>query len=153
MSACIRVTFGTFRDVPFCYDQRLRTSFLYRPDYMDYGGQIDQGFYDLHASTPNPFLREDFLFCKRYIDDFNRCLHLSLSAAPYLARSKIPDGEENRLILDGIKKIRETCADRGLSPLLERTCIKGALHVYLRPSRFSQSQVSSHTFCALFELP
>ena len=116
-------------------------------------GQVKQGFTDFHASTPNPFLREDFLFCKRYIDDFNRCLDLSLSAVPYRALPKIPHGEENRLILDGVKKIRETCAEHGLSSLFEQACIKGALHVYLRPSRFDQQQVSSHTFCALFELP
>jgi len=120
---------------------------------MHDSGQVEQGFYGFHTSTPNPFLREDFLFCKRHIDDFNRCFHLSPSAAPYLALPKIPDGEENRLILDGVKKIQETCAEQGLSSLLKETCIKGALHIYLRSSHFHQQQVSSHTFCALFELP
>ena len=143
----------TFTDVWFCYGQRLKTSFLHRPEYMHDSAQLEQGFYGFHASTPNPFLREDFLFSKRYIDDFNRCLQLSRFAAPYLAFSKIPDGEENRLILDGVKKIRETCAEHGLSSLLEQACIKGAVHHHLRPSRFYKQQVSSHTFCTLFELP
>jgi len=145
--------FLTFRYIRFCYYQRLTTSFLHRPEYMYDSGLLQPGFYGFHASTPNPFLREDFLFCKRYIDDFNRCLHLSMSAVPYLTLPKIPDGEENRLILDAVKKIRETCAEQGLRCPLEKACIKGVLHLYLRPSSFPKAQVSSHTFCALFELP
>ena len=142
-----------FTDVCFCYSHRLATSFLHRPEYVLYTGGIPQAFYGFHASKSNPFLQEDFLFCKRYVDDFNTCLLLSQSAAPYLALPKIPNGEENHLILDGVKKISETCAEHGLSSPLEQACITGALHLHLRPSRFHQQEVSSHTFCALFELP
>ena len=76
-----------------------------------------------------------------------------MSAVPDLSVPNIRAGEENSLILDGVKKIPETCAKQGLSSLLEKACVKGALHLYLRPSRFAQLQVSSHTFLALFELP
>ena len=144
--------FFTFTEVYFSYSQRLKTSFLHRPEYMHDSGQLVQGFYGFHASTPNPFLREDFLFCKQYIDDFNRCIHLSLSAAPYLALPMIP-GEDSRVLLDGVKNIQEICKEHGLSSLLERACIKGALHIYLQPSRFDPQQVSLHTFRGLFEVP
>jgi len=56
--------FFTFTDVCFSYSQRLTTSFFHRPEYIHDSGQVDQGFYDFHALTPNPFLRKDFLFCK-----------------------------------------------------------------------------------------
>lgn len=144
----------TFTDACFSYSHRLTTSFLHRPEYLHDSGTVRKGFYGFHSSVPNPFLREDFLFCKQYVDDFNRCLHLSLSAAPYLAPgNKIPDGEENRRILDGVKKIRSTCAEHGLSSPLEKACIKGALHHYLRPKRYYEKRISSSTFFALFELP
>jgi len=148
----------TFSDACFSYDLRLFTSFLHHPEYMHHGGQVSQGFYDFHTSPANIFLRKNFLFCKRYIDDFNKCVQLSILASPHLdphlGLGKTPD-KDNCLLLDGVKKIRETCAEQGLSLLLEKACIKGALHIYLRPRsyRFYQHEVSLHTFLSLFDLP
>ena len=145
--------FFMFKNVCFSYYQRLTTSFLHRPEYIYDSGQVDQRFYDFHALTPNPFLREDFLFCKQYIDDFNRCFHLSMSAVPYLSVSNILTGDKNIVILDGVKKIREACAKQGLSLLLEKACMKGVLHLYLRPNYRTQLQVPLHTFLSLFGFP
>ena len=128
------------------YYFRFRSSWLHNPQYLQDGGQCTYVFYCFHNAMSNQYLREDFLFCKRYIDEFNTC-RLIFAAAQERTRKK-----SGNWVVHGITSIRTAFEETALSLLHEKRCLYGFLNVELRPTSLDRQKISSDTFRSLFQV-
>ena len=130
------------------YHAALSTSWMHMPEYI-WVTDIHDGFYSFHAEAPNQFLREDFLFCKRYIDDYHIC---SLIVDKILGLKR----RKTTTVLDKLMDIREAFKQTPLDSRFEKSTLQGYLELQLRPV-FAEGQifqmVSENTFITIFELP
>ena len=138
----------TFESIQWDYFCRLTRSWIHQPRYLLDGRDTLKAFYHSHASSSQRYLREEFLFCKRYIDDFNTCYGLA-NLIPECSTAANDPTE----LLKGVVKIREAFESEGLSLLLEKRCLQGALEVHLAPFSLELRTMSEEMFKALFELP
>jgi hypothetical protein len=101
----------------------------------------------LFLKSPDPYLKEDVLFCKRYIDDFNTCFGL-------IYPLKRPRNSSESVVLDSVLTIRKAFAENGLNSLFEKRCIQGLVNAGFRPE-FRNGEIipmaSEKAFQALFE--
>jgi hypothetical protein len=130
------------------YFDRLIKSWIHSPRYLYDAGDTFLGFYDFHQKYAHNYLREDFLSCKRYIDDFNTCYRL-------LNPNGICQMEEMGLsLLEFVANIRNSSCFRGLSLLLRKHCIQAtADYWYLSPFELDEQVTSAEEFKSLFESP
>jgi hypothetical protein len=138
--------FYSLDDIRVDYDDTFRTSWVHVPEYVRDGGRRPEIFYRFHEETSNRYLREDFLFCKRYVSDFNTCHHI-VRTMP-----KIELGDEISL-MNGITKIQETLAEKELSPILKRRCLQASLQINLHARPIEDQVISATSFLAIFEQP
>lgn len=130
------------------YDYTFQRSWIHRPAYVQNGGQRSQTFYRFHEESPNRYLREEFLFCKRYVSDFNTCHHV-VDIMPILTV-----GNDNHTItLDGIANIRKASNEQGLRPMFEKRCLQASLEVILGVKFIDQQAISASSFVAILEQP
>jgi hypothetical protein len=130
------------------YFDRLQKSWIHSPRYLYDAGETLLGFYDFHQKHAHNYLREDFLSCKRYIDDFNTCYRL-------LNPNGACQTEDMRLsLLEFVANIRNSSCFSGLSLLLRKRCIQAtADYWYLTPYRLDEQVTSAEEFKSLFESP
>ena len=130
------------------YTYRLERSWMHHPRYLLDAGDSPQAFHGFHGDYSQEYLREEFLFCKRYLDDFNACYNLIDHISELLAIR-----ENSMVLLNVIVKIRKGYEYTDLSLLMKKRCIQGLIEDYLSPYSLEQRIMSEETFKALFELP
>jgi hypothetical protein len=130
------------------YNIRLQTSWMHLPTYFSVDGQGANVTTFLHLNSPDPFLQEDILFCKRYVDDFNTYFCLSYAL-------KRPRNSSENVVLDSVHTIRKMFAESGGNSWFEKRCIQGLVAFGFRP-RFVNEEIiptaSEKAFQVLFEL-
>jgi hypothetical protein len=124
------------------YSFILEKSWMHHPPYIEDVGDFEDCFFSFHAETPNRFLREDFLFCKRYIDDFLTCYLID----PIFSRLKDRSGT----LLDKVQEIQEVFKQPCLDLRFEKRCLQGFLRLELRPKNHG---ITEKVFLSLFERP
>ena len=126
------------------YSVRLGLSWLHEPRYLLVNGDTLRGFYDFHESYAGNYLREDFLFCKKYLDDFNTCYRLLNSKGPFERWHRRPP------MLAKVVKIRESFGTKNLSFLVQKRCIQAVIDDwYLSPRRLRMKTTSAEDFKSL----
>src|SRR5277367_1517671 len=117
-------------DAHLNYSVRLGLSWLHEPRQLLRYGDTLRGFYDFHEYYAQNYLRENFLFCKRYVDVFNTCYRLLNPEGRYLSLRDWPT------MLAKVSKIREAFTTKNLSVLIQKHCIQAAVdYWYLSPRR------------------
>jgi hypothetical protein len=135
----------TLEDITRDYRYRLESSWIHQSRCLLDAGQTVSAFYDFHKNYSHQYLRQDFLFCARYLSDFNAC---------YKLIDPISEMSENPMaMLDGVIKIMKGFEDVDISLLMRKRCIQGVMEYYLQPYRLERRKISEDTFKALFELP
>jgi hypothetical protein len=123
------------------YSVRLCMSWLHNVRHLIHNGDTLRGFYDFHESYAEKYLRKGFLFCKKYIDDFNTCFRI--------VHSK---GRLGRLdpILTEINKIREAFRTTNLDLLVQKRCLQAHVdYSYLSPRILRRRTTSADDFQSL----
>jgi hypothetical protein len=123
------------------YSFILERSWMHHPPYIEDFDDFGYWFFSFHAETPNRFLREDFLFCKRYIDDFLTCYLID----PIFSRLKDKSGN----LIDRVHELQEVFKQ---SPDLrfEKPCLRGFVRFELRSMNHN---IAEKAFLSLFEQP
>jgi hypothetical protein len=125
----------TLEDAQMNYSVRLSMSWLHEPRHILENGDTSRGFYDVHESYAEKYLRKDFLFCKRYVDDFNTCYRILRSEG----RSQRPGP-----MLAKIDKIREALRTTNLSLLVQKRCLQAEVDFwYLSPKTLRRRTTSA----------
>ena len=132
-----------------CYELSFSESWMHRPEDLYDNSDRPDSFFRFHAETQNEFLREEFLFCKRYLDDFHACCSV-IEIMPRVCARKAGN---DYMALAAISDIRKKCHDCNITPLFEKRCIQGAMKTTVRPMPGKPKTISPSTFRALFELP
>ena len=115
----------TLEDAQMNYSVRLCMSWLHEPRHILENGDTSRGFYDFHESYAEKYLRKDFLFCKRYVDDFNTCYHILHSEGRLQRRGPM---------LGKIDKIWEALRTTNLNLLVQKRCLQAEADFwYLSP--------------------
>jgi hypothetical protein len=131
------------------YSIRLKKSWMHSPTYYADNGQAGD-VVKIPDFKSSDHLKEDFLFCKRYIEDFNKYFRLSCD----LERPSWKEHEDT--VLTAVTTIRKTSAENGVHPLIEKRCLQGLVKVGLSP-RFENWEyiptASPQVFLTLFNLP
>ena len=128
------------------YFVRLCTSWLHEPRHLIEDGDTLRGFYDFHESYAEIYLRKDFLFCKKYIDDFNTCYRILYSEGRYQRRRSCPP------MLVKIDKMREAFRAKNLNLLLQKRCLQAAVEYwYLYPNPSRTQATSAEDFKSLMK--
>ena len=123
------------------YSFILERSWMHHPPYIEDVGDFGDAFFSFHSETPNRFLREDFLFCKRYIDDFLKCYLID----PIFSRLKDGSGT----LLDRVHELQEVFKQT-LDIRFEKPCLQGFMRLELRPMNHN---ITEKAFLSLFEQP
>jgi hypothetical protein len=131
----------TLEDAHLNYSTRLEVSWLHEPRYLLGNGDTLRGFYDFHESYAGKYLRENFLFCKRYVDEFNTCYRLLRSEGRYQSWChRLP-------MLAKIVKIKEAFRTQNLSLLIQKRCLQAAVdYWYLSPKFLDMRTTSGEDF-------
>jgi len=128
------------------YDIRLGTSWLHQPRWLLAHGDTGRGFYDFHEKYAQAYLREDFLLCKRYVDDFNTCYRLLRSEGRYQHPRNRPT------MLAKVAKLMGAFPATNLNFLVQKRCIQsGVDYWYLSPNRARNRTTSASEFKSLLE--
>lgn len=142
------ISIYTLEDITWDYRTRLAWSWMHRPRYVLDAGDAVQAFYDFHGKFSHQYLREDFLFCKRYLDDFIACYNLINPLSEQLDIRKKP-----MALLDEVVKIRKGLKFTDLSLLMRKRCIQGVVEDLVSVYCLERRIIPEETFKALFELP
>jgi hypothetical protein len=136
----------TIENAYWNYFHRLMKSWIHSPRYLYDAGETSLGFYDFHQKYAHKYLREDFLSCKRYIDDYNTCYRLlNPNGVCHTAKLRLS-------LLEFVANIRNSSCFSGLSLLLRKRCIQAtADYWYLSPFRLDEQVTSAEEFQSLFE--
>ena len=128
------------------YNIRLCTSWMHYRTYLQAGFFHREPFDLIHGENPNPFLREEVLYSKRYVDDLERCLPIAETMSRFRRAKKINLPEITT-------QIHQICAEKNLCLSLEKRCVQAALEKDLPETFHVRQRVSCEDFLALFELP
>ena len=122
------------------YTDRLVQSWIHAPRKL-FDNYL--GFYDFHEKYAHSYLREEFLFCKRYIDDFNKSYLLLNPKGIGHTRKQLPP------LLEFVAKINNSTAS---SFLLRKRCIQAvANYWYLSPYNLEKRTTTGAEFKTLMK--
>lgn len=131
------------------YSIRLEKSWMHSPTYYAVDGQAAD-LVKIPDFKSSDHLKEDFLFCKRYIEDFNMYFRLSCDLERPSWRA-----HENT-ILTAVAAIQKTSTENGVHPLIKKRCLQGLVKVGLSPRSVNHEYIptaSPQVFQTLFDLP
>jgi hypothetical protein len=129
--------------IRWVYFHKFYRSWIHELEHLHYGGQAPDAFYLFHAEKPNRFLKEDFLFCRRYIDDFKECDLILRPVQPYIRTEEI--------VMKDVAHIRKVLAEQKGISLLEKRCLQAILQLDLCPGILENRIISYHTFRSLLD--
>ena len=143
-----QIALYTLEDMTWYYKGRLESSWMHQPRFLLDAGEAVQAFYDFHGRSSHQYLRQDFLFCKSYIDDFNACYNFIDPLTEMSAILKNP-----MIVLDAVIKIMKGPEDVDICLLKRKRCIQGVVEYLLSPYSLEQQIICEEMFKALFGLP
>jgi hypothetical protein len=129
------------------YEIPLLRSWMHNPSRASQGDQRECGFRDFIKENPILFLRGDFLFSRRYVDDFYKCFDLT----DYPIDKRFDRTQQS--YLDSVTTLRNTVERNGVYSLTAKRTIQALLERDLRWRGYPREIITSATFRDLFRLP
>ena len=125
-------------------------SWMHLPELLINHEPRKEKFYQLQAEEPSLYLRDEFLFCRRYIDQFNE--------THFIGEPIMESLTTNKLVLDGplFTQLRKTFEEKHLNVLHFKRYLQATITwLSESSSHWIQSRpiLTSDSFRGLFELP
>ena len=157
----------TLENADLTYWVRLHKSWMHCPSSLLNNGDTGGAFYVFHAEHAHDYLRGDFLFCKKYLDDYNTCYRLmnGIEDADLYAFKYFYNRQKKRVkrtlryvrpkLLERIPRVMEAFKETNLSLILQKRCLQAALSDgvwYLFPRRLEKLTTTADEFKEFLEM-
>jgi hypothetical protein len=110
------------------YEIPLARSWMHHPCRVTTNGERPKGFHVFRTEHPTCFLRSDFLFSRRYVDDFYKCFVLTEDSNYYRWR----ETKTQQSYLDSVTTLRNKVEENGVYLLTAKRTIQALLEEDLR---------------------